>query len=245
MMFQISVADLNTLWLLTVILLIGKAVLITFLGYKIVERKKKTGEFTMGFVFGVFIMILCLFISRIFYSVFDFYYTTFDSSKFHEIPAIYFWKAGAFISILGYAIFLFITDKRVLDLKLKGIPAIILLVIITIIAIYPVNTPEDFQFVSIFTIFANLVAFIIPIVFFNLARKKSPFRLPALAVAFGVIIYAIGANITVEPLLKALEGAIGSSARISLFTLSLIFKLAGMGLFAYGITQFAIKFSNE
>jgi hypothetical protein len=245
MLHQITAYEFNILLLLTIVLLIGKGILVAFLGYKIIERKKKTGEFSMGFVFGVFIMILSLLISRIFYSMFDFYYSAFDSSTFHKMPNVIFWKLGAFISVLGYALFLYITDKRVLDFKLKAIPAIILLVIVILILIFPVNLPQDFQIVAILPLFANIVAIIIPVVFFILARKKTPFRIPSFAVAFGVIIYAIGGNITMEPLLNALAAATGSSMRVPMFSISLIFKLAGLFLFSYGITQFAIKFSKE
>lgn len=245
MFYQISVEELNILWVLTVILLIGKFLLVFFLGYKIIERKKKTGEFSMGFVFGVFITILFLLISRIFYSFFDFVYTGFDSTKFHTFPAIVYWKLGAFISILGYSIFLLITDRKVLDLKLKGIPGIILLIIASIILLYPIANPGDFEFISIFFIFANLVAIVIPIIFFIMARKKTPFRIPAIALALGVIIYAIGSNITIEPLMNAVAQAVGTSVRIPIFTLSLIFKLLGLALFAFGVTEFAIKFSKE
>lgn len=245
MILIITAEEFNILLSLTLILLIGKAILVLFLLYKIIERKKKTGEFSIGFVFGVFIIILFLLISRIFYSFFDFYFTAFDSAKFHELPNIIFWKIGAAISILGYSIFLDITDRKVLDSKLKRIPGIILIIIILVIIFFPITTAEEFQMISTLTLFANLVAIIIPVVFINLARKKSPFRMVSLAIALGVIIYAIGANITVEVLINAMASVLGGSVRISLFTLSLILKLTGLALFAYGVTKFAIKFSKD
>ena len=244
MILDFNQNELDLFFTLTIILIITKAILATFLGYKIVQRKKQTGEFGFGFVFGVFALMICLLISRIVFIYFDFVLTKFDSSKLHLSPNVDFWRVGMFLILLGYSIFLFITDKKVLDFKFKGIISYILIAIALIIVIYPVSSASDFQFISTLSIGANVVAVIIPILFFYLARQESPYRMASLAIAMGVIFYAIGANLVVELLLINLEQTFGSNIRITFWFLSLIFKISGLSLFSFGVTKFAVKFSN-
>nr|MDO8116182.1 hypothetical protein [Candidatus Sigynarchaeota archaeon] len=59
-----------------------------------------------------------------------------------------------------------------------------------------------------------------------------------------MIVYAIGANITVESLLVSIVDVFGPGMRITFYMLSLLFKVAGLVLFSYGVSNFAIKFSK-
>jgi hypothetical protein len=160
------------------------------------------------------------------------------------MPNVFIWKIASFISLVGYAVFIFITDQKVLKFKYKGIIAYILLILAFILLLYPVNNAEDFQLVSTLEAFANVIAIIIPIFFFSLGWKPSPYRRACLAIAFGVILYAIGANITIELLLVSIEISFGSESRIILYFLSLLLKVSGLFLYSYGVSDFVIKFSK-
>lgn len=243
-LLQVSDQQLNILFIITLVLIVIKAILLGFLAVKMRQRAKETGEFSFGFVFGVFIVILCLMISRIFFSWFDFVLTRFDPTTYHLMPNVLVWKIATAITGIGYAYFLFKTDKNALDFRFKGIFSYVLVVIIVIQLIYPVSTPDDYYFVSTLSIFMNLVAILIPLVFIYMAWKPSPVRKSSILVALGIIVYAIGANITIEILLVALEEAFNYDLRIIMFLISLILKASGLTMFSVGISQFAIKFSK-
>lgn len=244
MIFQLTELEYNVFLILTLVLVAFKLGLIIFLGKKIYEHKRETGEFSFGFVFGVFVLIICLFFSRIIYIYFDFVLTKFNSEVYHLMPNILMWKLGTMFSTMGYAIFIFITDRKILGFKLKGLIAYLLIGIVIIQLVYPVSTPEDFQTIAMLDLFSNAIAIIIPILFIYLAREKSPYRLASLAIAIGVILYAIGSNMIVEPILVALIDVLGSNIRLVFYFFSLILKVSGLVLFTYGVTQFAIKFSR-
>ena len=115
--------------------------------------------------------------------------------------------------------------------------SIFLLVLAVIILLYPVSTEADFYFLSTLNIFNNVVSILIPIFFFYLAWKPSPYRRAALFIA-------IGANIPVETFLAAIQAIFGYESRIFMFLLSVIFKATGLSMFSWGISDFTVKFSK-
>ncbi len=240
MLLKLSSLEFNTFFVLTIVLLVGKAALSIYLGKKIYDKTKETGKFSFGFVPAVFALMVCLLVSRLFYIQFDFVYTKFDPTTYYSTPGIYYWKLGAFTSLLGYAIFIFVVDKKLLNFKLKGILTYLILLLGVIQLAYPVNNTEDFQTVSVLTMVANVVAILIPIIFFYIgAKSPSDYSKAAYTIAVGVILYAIGANIVVEALLALL-----GDLRIVLYFLSLIFKISGLVMFSYGMLDFVAKFSK-
>lgn len=243
-LLQVSEQQLNILFIITLVLIAIKAILVVFLALKMHQRAKETEGFTFGFVFGVFIVMICLLVSRIFYTWFDFGLTKFDPTTYHLMPNVLIWKIASTISGAGYAYFLFKTDQKALDFKFKGIVSYVLIGIVLLQLFYPVSTPEDFYFISTLDVFMNLVAILIPLVFIYMAWKPSPVRKSSILVALGIIVYAIGANITIEILLVALEEAFNYDLRIIMFLISLILKASGLTMFSVGISQFAIKFSK-
>ncbi|MBD3255611.1 MAG: hypothetical protein GF383_11000 [Candidatus Lokiarchaeota archaeon] len=242
---ELTQFEFNLLFILTIILLIIKFALILFISYKLYERKKDKGEFSYGFIFGVLILMITLFVSRILYMIFDFFYTRFDSSTYHLMPNIIFWKIATFINNFGYAYFIFIIDLKILKFKLRGSIAYIIIVITLVQLLYPVSTIQDFHIISTLDLFLNALAIIIPIFFFFMGHVSSPYQKPSLAIAFGVILYAIGSNINVEIFLTLLESVIGVEIRVIMIILSLIFKVLGLILFSSGVMNFAFRFSKE
>ncbi len=226
--------EFQLFFVLTVILLIIKLILSIYLAKEIYVKKKKSGQFSFDFLSSMFILILCMFISRLFYVQFDFVFTQFNPEKNHTFPAAQFWQIGTFIIMLGYGTFVFTVDKRLLDFKLKGILAYILIIVGIIILVYPINTAEDFGFLSSLLLIGNIVAVLLPIMFIYIGIKTPDLRKTFYSMAFGIIIYAIGANLVNTTILEMLMNAFGSGIQIIMFFLFLIFKITGLVMIIYG-----------
>ena len=219
---------------LTVFLLIIKLILAVYLAKELYIKKKKTGKLSFDFLLSLFILILCMFVSRLLYIQFDFIYTEFNPDKYHTYPSALIWQIATFIIMLGYGIFVFIVDKRLLDFKIKGILAYILIIVGVIILIYPVNTADDFEFLASLLLIGNIVAVIIPIIFIYIGLKTPNLRKPFYSMAFGIIIYAIGANLMNTALLEIMISALGSQIQIIMVFLFLVFKITGLIMIIYG-----------
>lgn len=243
MILELSPVEFNTFFILTIILLGSKIIIALYLGLKIYQRKQETGEFSYGFIFAVFIMIICLFASRFFYMIFDFVLTRLDPSAFYLLPNNYFWKIAVVISAFGYAFVLFIIDRDILEFKFKGVLSYILFGVSLVIFFIPVNSEADFGLVSSLLFIINIIAIALPILFFYIGIKEEQYRSPAFLIAVGVIIYAIGANILVETIVAFFDNLVPGS-RIFVYFLSLILKISGISLFAYGVSAFSVMFSN-
>ncbi|MHA1849059.1 MAG: hypothetical protein ACTSYS_06010 [Promethearchaeota archaeon] len=243
MLIQVSQNELNTIIILTLILLMVKIAVLTYLGLKIIKRKKEQKEFSYGFLFSVFIVFLCLLISRCFYMDFDFVLTRYDATIYYQLPNVLVWKIASAISQIGFAQLIFIIDYRLFHFKFKGIFAYGIAIILTIQFFYPVKNTGDFQIISAFNLFSNVIAIIIPAFFFYMGRKKSPYQVASWLIAIGVILYAIGSNIVIEALLKAIDAISPGNARIILHLVSLGFKISGLVMFSYGVVQFTRKIS--
>ncbi len=242
-MSTLTTFEYNLFLGLTIIILATKLALSIYLAKKIYNRKKETGEFSFGFIFTVFILMICLFISRLFYLQFDFVYTKFDVNLFHTTPAVLYWKVGALTSMIGFALFFFTVDKKILDFKFKGLFTYLILVFALIAFFYPVKNSRDFEIMSLLLTVSNVVAIIIPILFFYIGKKSDTYRTPAFLIAIGIILYAFGSNLNVETLIIILTDSFGSGTRIFMYFLSLIFKVSGLILFSYAVTDFVNKFS--
>ncbi len=240
MLLKLSSVDFNTFFILTIVLIVAKIALSLYLGKKIYDKTKETGKFSFGFVPAVLILMICLLVSRLFYMQFDFVYTKFDPNTYYLVPGVYYWKLGSFTSLLGYAIFIFVVDKKLLNFKLKGTVTYLILILAVIQLAYPVNNAQDFQFVSVLTMVGNIVGVLIPIIFIYIGVKSpSDYSKAAYTIAIGVILYAIGANIVVEAIV-----ALFGDLRIVLYFLSLLFKISGLVIFSYGMLDFVVKFSK-
>lgn len=232
--------EFNLFLTLIIILLIFKLALALYLCREVNRLKKETGEIAFDFLFSILILMLCLFISRILFSIFDFALTQFDTSRAHLEPAITVWKFAALTANIGYVIVLFTIDKKVLDFKLKGILAYILTIAAIIQFFYPVSSPEDFEVVSTIGAIGNILAVTIPIIFFYTGIKTPGLRKTSFMIAFGVIIFAIGSNLTIEPILAPVREMYGLTGQITMYFLLFTFKIIGSAMFTYGVVKFKI-----
>ena len=233
--------EFNFLLFMTLVVLATKLLLSIFLAKKLYDRWKETGEITFGFITSIFILMVCLFISRIFYMQYDFVYTKYDPNVLHTYPGMFYWKIATLVSMIGYSTFLFAIDRKILDFKYKGIFSYIILGIAVFAFFYPVSSPQDLEFLAILLLFANVVAIIIPILFFYIGKDRE-YRKPAYMTAIGIIVFAIAANITNESLVSFLTGYFGEGTRIFMHLLSGILKISGLLTFSYGITKFVAIF---
>ena len=229
--------EYNLLFTLTVILIITKILISIYLAWEVKKKIKLTEKFSYDFLFGLFVLTVCLLISRLLWAYWDFYFTEFDPNRFYLAPGIIYWKFASLVMTIGFANFIFIIDKKILDFKFKGILAYIMIVIAAIIFFYPVNDAQDFEFVSSLLLFLNLVGITIPLIFFYLGFKTPKFRKYFFSIAIGAIIFAIGSNLTLEIILVPLRNTFGIEVLVIVYLLFLIFKISGLLLISYGVLK--------
>lgn len=230
--------EFNLFLILTIIVLVYKAILSVYLFIKVNDKKKETGKFSLDFITSMFILMVFLFISRFLFFFYDFYFTKFDPSTFHLEPNMLLWRFAMNFSMFGYFIILFSVDRKVLRFKFKGIFSYIILIGFVLIIIYPVNSPEDFVIVSTLGALGNLAAVFLPIIFIYIGIKTPGVRKYAFMIAVGIIIYAIGSSLVIQSVADPLRKAYGNNIQILLFGLFFIGKISGLTLLSVGVVKF-------
>ena len=223
----------------TIILLLAQLLIALYLLIKINIKKKERGRINFDFLFSFFILMICLSISLILYAHFNFNLTHFDPSNYHLYPYVFVWKLGSLISFIGYTVVLYIIDKDMLEFRMKGFPAYIVLLVAILQFLWPVSQPEDFEFIATLGIVGNIVAIVIPINFFYIGKKTLGLRLAGYMIALGVLVYAIGSTLLGETIVMQLEVIFGTEIRVFLYILSLSLNIIGLILAAYGVVKFS------
>lgn len=229
--------EFNLLFTLTIILLITKIILSIYLAWEVRKKFILTKKFSYDFLFSLFVLMLCLLISRLLWAYWDFYFTEFDPNRFYLSPGIFYWKIAALTMTLGLANFIFIIDRKVMDFKLKGILAYTMVIVAIIILFYPVNNSQDFEVVSSLLLLLNIVSIAIPVIFFYLGFKTPKFRMYFFSIAIGTILVAIGSNLVNEPILVPLRNMFGIEILVVVYLLFLILKISGYVLISYGVLK--------
>ena len=229
--------EFQLLLALTIVLLISKLILSIYLLREVYIKKKETGKITLDFTLSFFVMMTCLFVSRLLYMYWDFFITQFDPDKLHLSPGIIFWKLASLIQTFGFAFVMFTLDKKALKFKFKGVLAYLMIVVALIQFFYPVNSAEDFEFISSFGFVGSLLAIFIPIIFIYIGTKTRAFRKGSYSIALGTILYTIGAIIIIEMLISSLNDIFGVDIRIIIHFLALLFKISGLTLVTYGVRE--------
>jgi lipid-A-disaccharide synthase-like uncharacterized protein len=225
---------------LTIIILGMKFALSAYLGKKYLTLQKK-GEQIPVFLKAMLIWIIFAFIARLFFSIFDFVLTKFDSTTYYLSPNIWFWKIGFVCSIIGLTYMLWIADKVLMQFKFKGIFVYIMIIGQIIVLLYPVDDLTDYKAVNAIGPIASIGLFIIPIIFFYLAYKTSgEIRRMAITLALGLILYAVGTALVSEIILDPLKGSIGTQIQGVMYLISTTVKIVGLLLLTYGAMKFHI-----
>ncbi|MFX0023722.1 MAG: hypothetical protein ACFE9S_15450 [Candidatus Hermodarchaeota archaeon] len=220
--------EYNLLYTLTLILMISKFLLTIYLSKRVIEKKKERGKFEINFVFGIFILMLGLLISRLIYFYFDFYLTLYDETLLHLMPNVVFWKVANFISSVSFVMLLFIIDWKMLKFKFKGILAYGLLGVALFQLIYPVASAEDFQLISAVGMLGLLIMILIPALFIYIGVKRPELRKTSFIFVLGAIFYFLGSIIESEFIVAPLQALFGANVRFIVFLVTLIIKITGL-----------------
>ncbi|MFW9971649.1 MAG: hypothetical protein ACFFDF_15745 [Candidatus Odinarchaeota archaeon] len=220
--------EYNLLFTLTIILIIAKFSLTIYLAKRVFEKAKERGKFEINFVFGIFILMLGLLISRLIYFYYDFFLTLYDQALLHIMPNIIFWKIASFISSLSFISLIFIIDRKMLKFKFKGILAYFLLGVALFQLIYPVFTAEDFQLISAVGMLGLLVMILIPALFIYIGIKRPELRKISFIFVLGAVCYFLGSIIESEFIVAPLQALFGAEFRFVIFLMSLILKIGGL-----------------
>lgn len=216
--------------------------IVVYLSVKIHKRKREN-SLAIPFMRGFMILILCLFLSRIFYMIFDFYFTTgptqaFDQSLYANHPGVYFWQIGQFIASIGLAVIVFMTDRQLLGFKFKGLFAYIVLAGGIFALVYPVNNLNDFNFVETVGILPNLGFIVTFLCLVNIAIKTTGVvRRNASILIFAIVCYVIAALIVNASLINALTAMFGIEMDVYVYLLQAILKIIGITMMAYGASR--------
>ncbi len=240
MAIEITEFEFNLFFILTIILLIVKGLLSIYLGKKLQKSIKETGKFKLNFISAFFILMVCLFISRLVYFYFDFILTRFDPATYHQLPNIIFWKLGSSFNAAGLVVVLYTLDKTALKFKLKGILAYIVIAFIVISIAFPVYTAEDFTLLSAIGIFMAAVSLIVLFIFLYIGIKIPGLRKPAFLILTGLVTYAIGGTLYNEFVVSLLINIFGPDIRIMAYTLFVTLKIIGLIIVAFSVTKFSI-----
>ncbi len=232
--------EYNTLFTLTIILIISKLVLVLFLFKRILEKTKEREEFKFDFIFIIFVIFLGLLISRLIYFYYDFFLTLFNPDLLYVYPNVLYWKVANLISNMGQVIAIFLIDKVLLKFRLKGSLSYIFLAISLIQFFYPISTAEDFQIASSIGLFVVLIMIILPIIFIYIGIKTPQLRKYSFIFVLGIAFYFIGSMIDSEFIVSPLQGIFGAQVRLVVFLTSILLKIAGLLIITYSGIKFYI-----
>ncbi|MFX0099666.1 MAG: hypothetical protein ACFFCS_08795 [Candidatus Hodarchaeota archaeon] len=235
MLFQLNPLEFSILYGITFFIIIVKAIISIYIALKIKARKEQSKD-TL-FMTGILIMVVALLVSRILFFFFDFYLTSFIVTNYILLGSLWVWKCAALITLVGVASLIFITDKKIINFKLKGVIAYLVLGGMVVLFFYPVNTVADFNVVS--TIFIGLaLAFIFVFVNFVyiIKHSKDQVKKAATILAISTALYLIGSALVTSALVDALRAVIGDVITIVLYFTQAGFKVVGITLLAYGAT---------
>ncbi|MFX0073009.1 MAG: hypothetical protein ACFFAO_18180 [Candidatus Hermodarchaeota archaeon] len=236
MAVELTSLEFTSLYILTILLLIVKLILSFYLLRRILKDKKEKGQISYNFVFSFFILMLCLFFSRLIY-FYNFNLSKFDPDKYYLFPYYVYWKIASIVGMVGLAYLVFIIDKQAFKFKFKGILAYILIAGMIFIAVYPINSLEDFRLVSYVFISVSIVGALIPILFIYIGIKTPPIRKYAYLFSLGVILYLISINLVTESTLAPLREIYGSSIHVIMYFIYFVLKVIGLSISAYYVNR--------
>jgi hypothetical protein len=228
-------------YIFTLVLIITKFLLTFFLLNKIKVIKKESDHPSIEFISAMLLVMISLFISRIIYFYFDFYLTYFDPDQLWRSPQVWVWKAGNLTAALGIASIIYVLDKKIYEFKFKGSFALLLVIVSIIQFVYPINSKDDFNIVSSIGIIGTVSGLIIPVTFFRLGFKSSgDVRKIAFMIAWGILIYALSAQLMSEQILEAIGEDVNDPGRLVIVALVPLIKCVGLAMLAYAITKFRV-----
>jgi hypothetical protein len=223
------------IYYLTLILILVKLLMAIYLGARL-HKGKKENQVAPLFMSAIMYVMILWSISRVFFAIFDFFLTKFDTDTYALFPNVWFWKFGALFASIGVIIVLWIVDKKILGNKFKGIFAIIMLTSMVLETLWPVSTFADFQMASTIGLVGSLMAFLIPILFLYIGIKTPGLRGTAFTLAFGIIIYTLGGGLVSAAIINVFLDA--GLTQTMVYFISTGMKIAGLLMVTIGATRF-------
>lgn len=237
---QLFSLEYNILFTLTIILILSKLFLTSFLLKRILDKTKERGEFKVDFIFSMFLILLGLLISRIIYFYYDFFLTLFNPELLYIYPNVMYWKVAGLIAGSTQAVAVFFIDRILLKFKLKGIPAYILLIGRIVQFFYPINNAPDFQIASSIGSILMFILIILPVIFIYIGVKTPELRYHSFLFVLGIILYFISSIIVSEFILAPIEAFFGAGVRIIIPLISNLLKIVGLATMTYSSNKFYI-----
>ena len=225
---------------ITIGVVIVKSILSVLLLRKTIKAKQE-GLQSYEFIGTIAILLICLVLSRIFLMIFDFSLTHFNLDSYYVGINPWFWKLGISFANFGMIPIVYVVDKKILQGKFKGIPAIWLFVGSLILLAYPVNSIQDFEVLSTVYIIASLGALIVPAVFIKMIRDTTgTLKTYSLVFLIGLILYTLAGLVVNAAILTQINELTGQPMEVFLYSLQAIFKIVGLVLFSYASSKLAI-----
>lgn len=242
MVFAADSFEFKLILVLTIITVLFKLVMVLYLGNKIRQAKRDTGPSSTEFMTGMWIFMLALLISRIFYMIFDFYFTKFDMTKYADLPDVWFWKTGQMISGLGIAYLIDVVDRKILQRKFKGILTFIMVAGAIMVMVIPINTLDDFALVSTVSMIPQLGVVIVPFVFISLGLKATgELRQTSWMIVLASILLAFASIVVNGGIVNALNAALApNSIDVYLYLVQMVCKIGSYSLFVIASNRFKI-----
>lgn len=229
--------EYNLILTFTIFIVVIKTSIVVYLGNLIRKKRKDKGAVALDTFYGVFLLILFLLIARIFFMVFDYQLTAFDRNLYPTYANI--WKIGMMFSGFAPIYLTFVLDKKILNFKFKGIPAYILIATVIFGLIYPVNTLEDFYFISGIGVVGAIGVLIIPAIFFYIIKiSTGEMRKTAVLIIVGLMLWAVGGVLVVDTVVQIsidMNPTIDpNQIQVYIYLISTISKTTGLIIFAIG-----------
>jgi hypothetical protein len=240
MVFTDLPAQYMFLFYLTVVLLMVKGLILIVILKRILTERKKLEKVPLVFLYAMFVLMLSLFTSRVFYGAFDFFATGFDMDLYTLPFNIVLHKTGQVIVNVSIAFLIWALDRRIMLNKFKGIPAIIILAGALIQAFFPIREGfvEDFELYSFFNIFFLLPAVIIFINFMWMGIVTPRLRKTSWVLAIAFMIHTFAAVIVNAAVISSIENALGPWVPYVMYTISITAKVVGLFLMLYGALNY-------
>lgn len=230
---------------LTIIVLLFKLNLIIIFLILLRKRKKSVGFIEYDFLYALFVLICCLFLSRLSAFYFDIVLTKFDYNLYYIYPNYIYWKLGMMFGGLGLVYVAFIIDKKYLDFKFKGIVEVILIMGVIFTSFYPINNKDDYSTLSLIYMFTLLPFFIIGSLFFYIGVKTPTFRSASFLVLIGGSLFGVSSLIMSEGIIIIFVEIYGPETRIFLLYIWIGFKILGLSFVVFGLRKFILYKSTD
>ncbi len=183
-------------------------------------------------VAGLFFMLA---VSRSILIYFDFFVTGLNDDLFQQYSII--WKISMIFLSIGYAFFIYVSEKEIFIDKTKNIITILSIIILFVIFLVP--NFDIFQ--TLLTLFLCLVTLFFPIGYVYIAKKSTgKTRKKAISVVVGFFTYMFCMIMLSAPLIEQLATILGMDVlllTLIMYSISMVIRMIALMLVKYGYSK--------